>query len=277
MSSNLMGSFSVAVIERMLRVLNEHSPGINRTNLAGRTGLNYGTCIRYVDLLLLLKWVNISQEYGSLVFLTQAGKEFMISLERSSKGYAKAGDVNVEDSDRQPRVELRSRSDHSVLELHRNSKYVPFGTTAPLEPNLGKAGSIMIIDDEQDILLTYEIYLRDHGFNVYSFSDSKDALQFFEENANRSVDLVISDIRMMSINGIQLYRQIKSIDPNVKIIFISALDAAPEITSVLAGFKREDLLSKPVDQKRLLSAVSTAIAKTRRSDITSMVAQKLQT
>jgi CheY-like chemotaxis protein len=272
-----MGSFSVAVIERMLRVLNEHSPGINRTNLAGRTGLNYGTCIRYVDLLLLLKWANLSQEYGSLVFLTQAGKEFMISLAQSSKGYAKACDINVQDSDRQPRVELRSRSDHSVLELHRNSKYVPFGTTAPLEPNLGKAGSIMIIDDEQDILLTYELYLRDHGFNVYSFSDSKDALQFFEENASRSVDLVISDIRMMSINGIQLYRQIKSIDPNVKIIFISALDAAPEITSVLAGFKSEDLLSKPVDQKRLLSVVSTAIAKTRRSDITSMVTQKLQT
>jgi CheY-like chemotaxis protein/predicted transcriptional regulator len=267
-----MGSFSVAVIERMLRVLYEHSPGINRTNLAGKTGLNYGTCIRYVDLLLILKWVNISQEYGGRVFLTEVGKEFMNSLQKSSRWTAKAG---IEDdlSKRESHGEL----DHSVLELHRNSNYGSGGNIAPQKPNLSKSGSIMIVDDEQDILLTYELYLREQGFNVYGFSDPRDALEFFEDNADRSIDLVISDIRMMSINGIQLYRQIKSIDPDVKIIFISALDAAPELGSVIAGFNMEDLLLKPVDQTRLLNTVSMALAKARSSDGAAMTSNKLHT
>ncbi|HJS82160.1 MAG TPA: response regulator, partial [Nitrososphaera sp.] len=123
-----------------------------------------------------------------------------------------------------------------------------------------RAPAIMIIEDELDVLLTYEVLLTQQGFNVYAFSDPRQALSEFVKN-NHNIDLVISDIRMKSINGIQLYRELKAIAPDTKIIFISALDAAPELASALPGFKIENLIAKPVDQAKLTKTIQAALGK----------------
>jgi DNA-binding NtrC family response regulator len=123
----------------------------------------------------------------------------------------------------------------------------------------------MIIEDEQDVLLTYELHLREEGYNVYGFSDPRVALEVFRTSIAHTIDIVISDIRMMSMNGIQLYRELKSISPELQIIFISALDAAPEVIAALPGFKKTDYFTKPVDKTILAKVVSAAIDKSRRS------------
>lgn len=150
----------------------------------------------------------------------------------------------------------------SVLDNHRRFEYASPGSEFH-ERDDTSLGNIMLIEDEQDVLLTYELYLMELGYTVYSFSDPRAALQQFENGLDERVDLILSDIRMKSVNGIQLYRELKSISPDTRIIFISALDAAPELTSILPEFRKEDLVSKPVDQNTLAKLVQAAIVEER--------------
>lgn len=258
----LNGSFSISVVRRLLKLLVEHGAGLNRTNLAGKAGLNYGSCVRYVDLLIVLRWVSLSQVNGNLVYITRSGREFIGLLERTADGQLNFAENKLVDMlnnagrnmSRSPKVQT-----DSVLDRHRKSDFAAHFRKDIFEHG-DRAPAIMIIEDELDVLLTYEVLLTQQGFNVYAFSDPRQALSEFVKN-NHSIDLVISDIRMKSINGIQLYRELKAIAPDTKIIFISALDAAPELASALPGFKIENLIAKPVDQAKLTKTIQAALGK----------------
>ena len=80
---------------------------------------------------------------------------------------------------------------------------------------------IILVDDEQDILFTYKIFLKDKDYDVISFIDPVFALNYIRNLPNFKDLLIILDVRMKNLNGIQLYQQIKSIDPTIKILFIT--------------------------------------------------------
>ena len=60
---------------------------------------------------------------------------------------------------------------------------------------------------------------------------------------------------MKDLNGFQLQQQIKSIDPTIKILFITVLDISDEILTIVPGLSKEQILIKPVDRKVLISTV----------------------
>ncbi|HET7389882.1 MAG TPA: response regulator, partial [Nitrososphaeraceae archaeon] len=68
-------------------------------------------------------------------------------------------------------------------------------------------------------------------------------------------DLIVMDIRMPRLNGLQLYYRLKAINPNVKILFLSALDASGELISILPGVSHNDIIRKPVDEEHFVSAI----------------------
>ncbi|MCI0563253.1 MAG: hypothetical protein MN733_32650 [Nitrososphaera sp.] len=74
-------SFSISVIKRILFVLDEQGTGIKRTNLAVKTGLNYGTCVKYLNFLHLLRWVVVSDQASWHVSISEVGKVFKQILE----------------------------------------------------------------------------------------------------------------------------------------------------------------------------------------------------
>lgn len=118
--------------------------------------------------------------------------------------------------------------------------------------------SIMVVDDEPDVLLTYESFLSRAGFNVSTFEESYKALREFTSNP-RLYDLIILDIRMENLNGIQLYQCMKAINPTSKILFASALDAAKELTSILPNMQYQDFIKKPVDRENFINTVKIAL------------------
>ena len=97
------------------------------------------------------------------------------------------------------------------------------------------------------------------GYNIDAFTDSQKALQQFEQLDPSYYDLVIMDIRMPNLNGLQLYYRLKAINPNIRILFVSALDAAQEMVSILPGMGLDDVIRKPVDIEQFLSKVKTAL------------------
>jgi len=116
----------------------------------------------------------------------------------------------------------------------------------------------MVVDDEPDVLLTYESFLSYAGFSVSTFADSYEALKDFASNP-RLYDLVILDIRMENLNGIQLYQSMKAMNPSSKILFASALDAAKELTSILPDIEFQDIIKKPVDRENFIKFIKIAL------------------
>jgi two-component system response regulator ChvI len=120
--------------------------------------------------------------------------------------------------------------------------------------------AIMIVDDEPDTLLTYEWFLSDEGYNVEAFTDPQEALKrFVQFEASSYYQLVLLDIRMPRLNGLQLFNTIKAISPATKIMFVSALDIAEELTSMLPDIKYENIIKKPVEREYFISKINTML------------------
>lgn len=119
--------------------------------------------------------------------------------------------------------------------------------------------NIMLVDDEPDMLLTYKTFLSSENYNIDAFTDAKESLHQFAQVNPSYYDLVVMDVRMPGLNGLQLYHRLKAMNPNVKILFLSALDAAEEMISVLPGMKLDDVIRKPVDQEHFLKKLKSAL------------------
>ena len=119
---------------------------------------------------------------------------------------------------------------------------------------------IILVDDEQDILFTYKAFLKDYNYEVTSFTDPSIALNYIRDHSNfNDLLLVILDIRMKNLNGFQLHQQIKSIDPTIKVLFITALDILDELLSIVPGLSKEQIMRKPIDKKEFTNTVKKLI------------------
>lgn len=152
--------------------------------------------------------------------------------------------VNVRNSSTQQEDDLVKKN---AVERHRKPSMTP---------------NILLIDDEQDDLFVLEKFLTREGFGVKSFSNSREALEHFSRTNPSFYDLIISDIRMPEINGLELYLSLKAIKNDVKVLFASAIELAEEILSVMPGVRREQLIKKPVEQKVFIDLVKKTIRET---------------
>jgi DNA-binding response OmpR family regulator len=78
---------------------------------------------------------------------------------------------------------------------------------------------ILFVDDEPDLTSLFKKVLESAGFNVNVFNNSYDALRDFKPYF---YDLVMLDIVMPKMNGFDLYKELKKLDPDVKVCFLTA-------------------------------------------------------
>jgi CheY-like chemotaxis protein len=154
-------------------------------------------------------------------------------------------------------ISVREGKEANILDLE---KHIPkLQKPPPHPPAIAATTAIMLVDDEPDVLLTYKTYLDSAGYNVDAFTDPREALVRFAHTDPNTYNLVLMDIRMPDLNGIQLYYRLKAINPNIRILFVSALDAAQEMISILPGIGLDDVIRKPVGIEEFLSKVKTAL------------------
>ena len=81
---------------------------------------------------------------------------------------------------------------------------------------------VLVVDDDPDMTSVFSLGLQDEGFEVYTYNDPLEVLSQFKPNF---YDLLLVDINMPKMNGIDLSRKLLELDSNVKICFITAGEA----------------------------------------------------
>jgi CheY-like chemotaxis protein/predicted transcriptional regulator len=263
-----LGSFSFDVAKRMLGVLSEHGISMKKTNLASKARLNYNVCSRYIQILNGLGWVELNPE----VKITETGKGIFANLLDVSKGRASSTRTSAGDDDVWPKNIGEKNIKYSLSYYISSTQTKPSPSSAMTdEKQTGsqskqKTGdnknknneTIMIVDDEEDISQIYKSILSSVGYEVRIFFDSRSALHEYVSDPF-VYDLLILDIRMPAINGLQLYQSIKAINSECKAIFVSCLDSASEVASILPGIRPQHIIRKPVSKEQLITAVKTAL------------------
>jgi len=82
-----------------------------------------------------------------------------------------------------------------------------------------KGKNILIVDDDEDLVNLYETFLKYDGYKVDAFIDPVDALSSFKQDV---YDLVLLDLKMPRMNGVELSQQLQNIDPTLLFRFITA-------------------------------------------------------
>ena len=147
----------------------------------------------------------------------------------------------------------------SVLHNHDNDYYSRTENGLSSHKKNNNKKRIILVDDEQDILFTYKTILTNYDYHVTSFTDPSIALNYIRDLSDFNDLLVVLDIRMKNLNGLQLHQQIKAIDPTIKIIFITALDILDELLSIVPGLSQDQIMRKPINNKEFTSTVEKVL------------------
>jgi DNA-binding response OmpR family regulator len=117
---------------------------------------------------------------------------------------------------------------------------------------------ILIVDDEGDITLSFKRILEIYGFTVDAFNDSTVALSEFKKEY---YDLALIDIKMPQLDGFDLYKQLKELDPELNIFFLTASEAYYEQyrRKDYSKLSRDLFIQKPIELKDLLERINNAL------------------
>ena len=77
------------------------------------------------------------------------------------------------------------------------------------------------MDDETDVISLFKMVLEMNGYEVDAYNDPSEALSNFKPN---SYDLALLDIRMVPLNGFELYKKMRNMDGSLKACFITAFE-----------------------------------------------------
>lgn len=113
--------------------------------------------------------------------------------------------------------------------------------------------SILVLDDESDIVFTLKRSLEVSGFPVFGFTDPVLALEHFTSNATRYA-LILADVRMPNMNGLEFAAKVRKLNRRVKIFLMSAFDMKDLAIEPSLGIAA--LLQKPLSPLQLNEIVS---------------------
>jgi CheY-like chemotaxis protein len=117
---------------------------------------------------------------------------------------------------------------------------------------------ILLVEDEQDLSVVFNMVLEDGGYEVDCFTDPLLALKNFEAGF---YDLVILDIKMPEMDGFELHRQLKKIDNAIKICFLTASEMYYEEfrKEEYCGLDKDLFLRKPIKNEELIKEIDRMI------------------
>ena len=118
-----------------------------------------------------------------------------------------------------------------------------------------RKGTVLIIDDEEEIRESIELLLTSEGLSTDTAGNGEEGLKKIEENL---YDLVLLDLMLPGKSGMQVQREIKRIDPTLPVVILTAIGAVETaVTAIKEG--SFDYVTKPWNNEKLVVIVTNAI------------------
>src|SRR5574341_2372732 len=120
---------------------------------------------------------------------------------------------------------------------------------------MAKTNTVLVIEDDEGLRRVLEYNLQEEGYTVLTAGDGPSGLRAFNESR---IDLVLTDVRMPGMDGLEALTRIKAMHPDLPVVLLTAhgtIDSAVEAMK-LGAF---DYLTKPVDREQLRSTVKKAL------------------
>lgn len=121
-----------------------------------------------------------------------------------------------------------------------------------------QAATILVVDDEEVLRNLAEQMLQILGYTVETADDGESALAYFKDHW-QEVDLVVLDLMMPIMNGSDAYREMKSINPDVKVVLASGYSINGVAKELLAE-GAQGFLQKPFNMAELSNMITTTLA-----------------
>ena len=114
---------------------------------------------------------------------------------------------------------------------------------------------ILIVDDEETQRIMLKKILVREGYDVETASNGRDALEKFKET---SADVVVTDIKMPDMNGLELFHEIKRLNTDTLVILVTAYGTIESAVQVMAE-GASYYLTKPIDPNHLKVLIKKAL------------------
>jgi DNA-binding NtrC family response regulator len=116
----------------------------------------------------------------------------------------------------------------------------------------GGTETVLVVEDEEYLLNTVCLLLKSKGYNVFSAQDGKEAINIYKKHG-QEIDLVLTDLGLPSMTGMEEFNQLQEINPSVLVVFASGY-FEPDMKAKLqksgaAGFLQKPFLSDDVLMK----------------------------
>ncbi|QDU68599.1 sigma-54-dependent transcriptional regulator [Engelhardtia mirabilis] len=124
--------------------------------------------------------------------------------------------------------------------------------------------TVLVVDDDPDIRLALEMILKYEDFEVWTAKDARDALGRLDEEqaSGRRADVVLSDVKMPGMDGLELLAELRSRPGAPQVVMISGhADIATAVEAVRKG--AADFLEKPLEQNRVVVSLRSAMRQGR--------------
>ncbi len=115
--------------------------------------------------------------------------------------------------------------------------------------------NILIVEDEELLCKIYATSLSDSGYNIRIANDANTALEKLKEY---QADLIMLDVKLPGMSGLELLKKIREIDQDVHIIMVSAYDSFKSEYEVWAS-QISDYIVKPVKLAELLTKIKNIL------------------
>ena len=126
-------------------------------------------------------------------------------------------------------------------------------------PQNGSRGRVLVVDDEADVRKAVTLGLTKSGYEVIEAEDGKKAVEVMSSGDNPlAVDLIICDIRMPKVNGVEAISYFRKQYPSRPIIVLTGFPDVQLATSLMKQGVA-DYLIKPVERDKLAAAVDSAM------------------
>ncbi len=121
--------------------------------------------------------------------------------------------------------------------------------------------TILVVDDDEDILELIERHLSNKGYEVVTAYDGEQALPLLEKV---KFDLVITDLKMPKIDGMEVLSRVKEKDPNIEVVILTGHGTMDTVIEALRDGGAFDYLQKPLYNIKQLSFVTRKALERKR-------------